>query len=757
MEHFVNIISEFQEYYNTLPEFNTTFDPKTQALLSQIDRLYETHQTGSVYQLRARITQLICEECDIHLFRHSPFFFEISAGRPRYSWGGLDSPVGTYLHHKNADQWLDPYSKDLASDREAGFLFSWNNPVGIDHFCLGYDTILSEGFHGIIARAEAALSHTTDAEKRTFLTAAIDSSRALLHLAKRFAAHARMLAEAASDPAEQLHYTKIAEAAEQVPAKPPRSLYEALCSIVFCRECIGSLEGLGISIYGQLDRLLIPYYDADLAAGCTTTEEVKLLFCTLLLYTDTRFDSKNGFHETSTTLVLGGCDQKGKIVYNDLTKLMLDAVQEVRCINTKINCRISTAHPREYLERLAEIQADNIAVLAIQNDDVLIPAFVKYGHAPEDARLYVGGGCHELVLANTAVSTRADTWISIPRILLAALDHAARTLSEPTEAIASKEPSANAIQNTTSSEHSANFQDFYRLFLTELQNYIIKIENRKNQYEKLWSVYAPLPLTSATITGCIESGRDLTAGGAKYSTTALSLAGTATFIDSLYSIKHLVYDTKQLTLTELNNILKDNFAGKEPLRQYILHKLPKYGTNQDELNSFAAKVLADISKLLFGRKNGRGGDYLPAFYPHDKFRELGLLCGATPDGRLANTYLSRGCSPSEFIESKSPLDIIGSLEAIDFSDYPESFCTELTLPRMTQESGKAVLTAIIEAFLENKGSTLQFNLLDHSMLLEAQKHPEQHADIHVRVCGYSALFVHLEKEFQDEIISREIR
>ena len=220
--------------------------------------------------------------------------------------------------------------------------------------------------------------------------------------------------------------------------------------------------------------------------------------------------------------------------------------------------------------------------------------------------------------------------------------------------------------------------------------------------------------------------------------------------------KVLVFDEKRLSLGEFKQILDENYASREDLRQYIIRRLPKYGTNNPILNRFSAKILADIAKIA-GQTNARGGKYLPAFYPHEIYRPLGQKLGATPDGRKAHTPLSRGASPSEFIEIHNPADIIRSLGAIDFTDYADSFCTELTLPRMGGERGITVITALIESFLEMKGSSLQFNMLNRDMLIEAQKNPAEHADIIVRVCGYSAYFIHLSRDTQDEIIARAIR
>ncbi|MBR4941395.1 MAG: hypothetical protein IKZ19_05295, partial [Clostridia bacterium] len=719
---FSNVREELDRYFRDT-------DIKTEELVAALDKVYEAHRDEDVYSIRAELTKYLCENCDIQVFGEFPFFSQFTAGRHRHSWGGLSSPVGRYLLDKNANKWLDAYCRDTEPDRDGGFLQNWNNPVGVDHFCLGYDTILSKGFSGIISDISAKLeAEGLDPEQRNFLKSAAASCESLLCLADRFAAMAKSLGEKETDPAKRRNYFDIASAAENVPKNPARSFYEGICSVFFCRECISTLEGFGVSTFGHLDRMLYPYLEKDIASGRIDMEEASRLIHMLLIYTDVRFESETSYNETSTTIILGGCDSEGKTVFNDVTRLVLKAVLEGRYISTKINCRISSAHPAEYIGLLTDIQTANIAVIVMQNDEVLIPAMVKRGIAVEDARCYVSGGCHEIVPANTSVCTRADTWISLPRLVLKALENS----------------------------ESSTFEEFYGEFLETVRGYILRIEELKNKYEAFWHIYAPMPLCSATLTGCISSGRDLTAGGAKYSNTALSLLGVATFVDSLCAIKTVVFEEKKLTLAEFRAVLNNNFKGDLRLRSYILRRIPKYGTGNIDADSFAAKALEDISGM-FGQKNGRGGVYLPAIYPHDIFRPLGVRCPATPDGRLSGEYLSRGCSPSETTEVGSPLDIIASLKAIDFTNYAESVCAEITLPQLSGERGKTALAALIAGFLENGGSSMQFNLVDRELLIDAKNHPEHHGDIIVRVCGYSAVFVALDCERQDEMIARSIR
>lgn len=726
------VLSEFQNYY-------ASYDPCTEKLLNLVEKQVWNVTEEFSYLKKAHMHEVLSEACPIHLFRESAFFFEISSGRERFTWGGLQSPVGSFFHEKTADQWLAPYAEDMAEELKEGYAHCWNNPVGFDHHCPNYDVILTRGLSGIIAEAQLQLEYLkngTSAEqmrKQAFYTAVIRSNRALIRLQHRFEEEAlRMAKEAgnAGDSAAQMHFEKIAAAAARVPEYPAETFYEGLCAVLFYRECVSSIEGLGISTFAQLDRMLISLYEQDVAEGRMTREEAVELFCDLLLYTDGRFDVRNVFRETSTTIEIGGCDSAGNIVYNELTRVILDAVLAVRSVNTKINCRISGQSPAEYLEKIAEVQAANLPTVMMHNDDVIIPGRTRWGQAVEDARLYVGCGCHEVVLSGSEVCTRADTWINLPRLFL------------------------NTLERLPECE---SFERLYAAFLDDVKAYHEKIVALKNKREALWCELDPYPLYSSTFPSSLEKGKDITEGGAKYNSTSLSMLGTATVIDSVFSVKRLVYEEKKLTLKELVGILNNNFAGQEELRQYIINQIPKHGTNSEVMNEFSAGMLSDLARMS-GQTNARGGLYLPAFYPHDLYRDLGFKTGSTPDGRLGGTPLSRGVSPSEFVETASPLDLVNSLKPIDFTEYAESFCAEITLPNMPdREKAKAVLTAIMRAFLEVGGSSLQFNMVDREMLVEARKNPEQFKNLCVRVCGYSAVFVTLDEKVQDDLIERAVR
>lgn len=716
------LADEFDAYYSD-------YESGAEMLLNGVKALDASNKGRSSLYRKSAIHEYLAEHTPIHVFDHTKIILDVPVGRSRYTWGGLQSHVGSYMHEATKARWLDPYEQAVCADRENGFMHGWS-PVGFDHHCPSYDLILNEGIETLIRRAERATEGDCTAEQREFYKAAVRSNQALLRLAERFAALADQLASSDTSDTIRRNHEGVRDIFTRVPRFAPQSFCEALAAIFFYREAVGSLEGIGISTFGHLDRLLYPFYLADVRSGAITRSEAKQLICDLLIYTEIRFNTAEVYKETSTTIELGGVDREGNLVFNEVTKMILESVYSLRTIGTKINCRISHAHPDEYLSMIAKIQCAAIPTVMMHNDDVLIPCRTKQGQDIRDARLYLGCGCHEIVLAGTEVCTRADTWINPSRIF---------------------------VETLKNNENAADFEALYTAFLSDAQTYCDRIVNLKNQGESHWHEYDPLPLFSASIIGCLESGKDITAGGARYNTTSLSLTGAATLIDSLYAVKTLVWDEKRTTVSELNRMIERDFEGDEHLRQYILNRLPKHGSGNPEMSAFSARVLSDLSRLA-GQANARGGKYLPAFYPHDIYRHLGKRSCATPDGRRKGVALSRGISPSEFIGGISPTDLINSIRSIDFTEFAESFVTELTLPTLREdENSVRILISLIRAFLDAKGSSLQFNTLNTEDLLAARQNPENHKSLYVRVCGYSAAFVTLSEQTQNEIILRAVR
>lgn len=712
---------ELEAYYTDLDSRN-----QSEELLGLLREMPELKRGCTPAELKITAMKVLTENSRRKIFRFYPFWHEFTAGRERYNWGGLN-PCSQFVLDVLGGKNLKEYEEYFREDRENGYIHNWNNPVGLDHHCPNYDWVLQYGLNGLKEKAER-LSEGSDPEKKTFLQGTVEALSVLTGLSERFAEDARILLSQETDPEAKENLQWIAETAARVPKEKPETFYEALASIVFVRECVGTLEGIGVSTYGHLDRMLEPYYEKDLAAGRITEQEAKLLFKKLFLYTGVRFNEETEYHETSTTVILGGCDRNGTVVCNDVTRIILDALSEIRTCGVKFDCRISKEHPAWYIEKLSRIVISGLPVLVFMNDEVHVKARVRHGQAVEDARLYVAGGCHEYVLGGTEVCTRADTWINITRILM----------------------------DTLTKQEYPDFETLLSEAVEDVHRYHEKIVAAKNKVECRWSEIDPMPLYSAMMADCMEKGRDLTAGGARYNSTALSMVGPANFTDALFTVKKLCFETHEFTPRELVKLLSEDSPEAENLHQRIINRLPKYGTGNAEVDAFTKDVLHRLSQVS-GQKNGRGGLYYPAFYAHDIYAPLGNHTDATPDGRRKGSDLSRGCSASEFVKDITPLHMLQSVKEIDFTDFTDSFALEVTLTKMPEEKGIAIMKTIVDGFLAAEGSTLQVNSYDVEMLKEADAHPEEHRNLIVRVCGYSAAFTALTKSQRKGIIERESR
>jgi len=681
------------------------------------------------YEKKASVYNVIADGCRVRLFRGYPLAFEMESGRNRYDWG-LGSRLGLLMNRRCTGEWYGyadgGYGALIAELRDAGIFHGWS-PVGRDHHCLGYENILRYGYNGLREKILTQLEKPGRGE--AFLRAALTGCDAMIRLAARFADEARSLAASESNPEYAAEYLAIAEVMSNAPANPPRNFREALNTIVFSREITGTMEGLGISTFGHLDRILIDFYENDIASGRYTREEAraqaKRLIHALLAYTELRFDKDNGQHETSTTIYIGGTTPDGRVIDNDLTRLFIDCYTEGHYFGTKLIARITSEHSKDYADMLAKFIAGGFNTLVIQNDEVLVDAHVRQGKAIEDARKYVGGGCHEVVLGGCEVHSRADSWVNVPGILL-------RTMKK---------------------REYEDYADFYVNVIAEVRAVHDYIAAAKNKFERLWSKYDPNPLASLTVDDCISRRLDMTEGGARYNSVSLSMSGAATFIDSVYAVREAVWGEEPITTYgELMAALDADFVGYESLRAKLL-AYPKFGGANRIDEAFADRLLRDLAACA-GQPNARGGHFVPAFYPHSIYHIFGEGMGATPDGRRKGEVTSRGISPSEWTEA-AVTDAIGMLGSLDLAMFDDSFVCDLTMPFGKTDAD--VISAVIRTFVKMGGSALQINALDVEKLREAKADPSKHRDIVVRVCGFSELFCQLTERQKDEVIERAVR
>jgi len=495
-----------------------------------------------------------------------------------------------------------------------------------------------------------------------------------------------------------------------------------------------------------MDRLLGKLLQQDLASGVITEEESSDLLGRWMLFTDVKFHVEDSnWPESSTCIELGGCDENGRPVFNDVTRLFIEAHRKYKLINPKLNCRYGANAPDAYVQLLAKHAAEGHNAFAFLNDDVLIPAGVRAGKTEREARLYVNGGCQETIVEGVEHSAGAYYYFNLARLLDLHLNHETAPRSGAAGHVLA-EPCGDA----------ANFEEFYTTFISSLAKAIQQGGEWLRQSGQGWSETHPCPLFSVGLTGCIESAQDYTAGGAKYNTAALALVGFGTVVDSLNAIRLAVYEQSICTLTELRKALTEDWKGSESLRTRLA-ALPKFGHGDDPADRLAARFGQDIAILSHPMRNERGGPFQASFFAYYFFLWMGKDVRATPDGRHLGDLLSQGVSPGRVRPAQNLTDIMRAVSGIDLKDFPANAVLDVQLPLAVggvEYSNK--LSAAMRTFASLGGATLQTNAVSVDALRDAKLNPEHHQELVVRISGLSAKFVCLSPEIQDEIIARNI-
>ena len=518
----MDFLQERDAFERELDDFYATYPTDISAANRHMDETSGQHPEWSPYRRKGMIYETAAEQCAVHLFRCCPFYYELEAGRGRTRWGF--EGVGAWMkntdfgvrYNEDGHAWKQPW--------DAFVRFNGRTDTDLDHHCAGYDNVLQLGLNGLIARAQMQLERTTDERQRSFLESAVIGLCALSTIADRFADRAEEMLKGETDELVRSRFERIATAARRTPAEPPQTFFEALNTLVFIREILGSIEGIGISTFGHMDRMLGPYYEADLEAGRIDRDEAKNLLGAFLAFTDVKFESRRNYNETSTTVFIGGCEADGTPVFNDVTCMIVELFEELGLINSKFQARISPAHPEAYFDLISDYIAAGTNVMAVYNDPIVIEANVRTGKRIEDARFYVGGGCQENILQNTEISSRATMFFSLPAVLDMGL------FPERWSGFTDAED-----LELTPQGNCETFDEFYRAFIDNLRTVVDRLVANRNRYEADGWRYNPCPLLSSTISDCIENGRDMTEGGCRYSTGSVDMAGIGTLVDSLYA------------------------------------------------------------------------------------------------------------------------------------------------------------------------------------------------------------------------------
>lgn len=626
-----------------------------------------------------------------------------------------------------------------------------------------YGKVLEKGLRGIIQEAQERLkalrfTGTDDIDRWSFLNGIIIALEGMIEYANRYATLAREMAHSERDSKRKLELEKIADTCEWVPENPARNFYDAVQSVRFINLGL-HLETAGVNeLLDRIDQYLFPYYERDISEGRLTLQQAAEILACLWVKINDQEDIKPGYYrqyspgEKGNHATIGGVDKDGNDATNELTYLILKVAQDVKAVRLSIYLRVHEETPDELLIKALEVNRFlGGGIPAFINDKRIIANLVEDNGVPiKDARNYAGEGCVRPFISTCGCQDFAMFSFNAPRAFELVMFNGwdPRLGKQVTPPFGDPRTFA-CIEDWV--EAFWNQWDFWMPIYMGMNNFAF-------HYRGL--VYSE-PFTSALANDCISKGRDITRGGARYPQlySGVIAQPRANLSDSLTAIKELVYDQRKLSIDDILDACSHNFEGgkKEQIRQMLV-SASKYGNDDDQTDALAAMLSMKMSQEIRKFPNPYG-------YPARAYRpgaaghfSQGTLVGALPDGRKAYTPLSDGgCSPMAGTDKKGPTAVLRSVyKTIDIhtddgavlnQKFPSSLLN-------TRENIMKIIALIRTYFEDYMGFMVQFNILDREQLLAAKKHPEEYRTLLVRVGGYSAYFVELPEQLQDEIIAR---
>ena len=616
-------------------------------------------------------------------------------------------------------------------------IFSVNQTdKGQGHIIIDYPRLLNNGLGALVAEMRERCARDT---QNTFYAAALILLEASQRHILRYAALAEELAQS-SDATRREELLAMADISRHNAQHKPQTFWQA-CQLFWYMNVILQYESNASSLsIGRFDQYMLPFYQASLTQGDDPAFLKELLESlwvkcndVVLLRSTSSARYFAGF-PTGYTALLGGLTENGRSAVNVLSFLCLDAYQSVQLPQPNLGVRVNELIDRPFLLKTAETIRLGTGIPQIFNDEVIVPAFLNRGVSLEDARDYAVVGCVEL---------------SIPGKTYGLHDIAMFNLLKVME-IAMQENEGNS---------GLTYEGLIEHIRARINHYIALMVEGSNICDIGHRDWAPVPLLSSFISDCLETGKDITDGGARYNFSGVQGIGIANLSDSLHALKGLVFEQQRLSFDELLAVLKANFATPEgeKVRARLINRFEKYGNDIDDVDNISAELLRHYCKEVEKYRNPRGGIFTPGSYTVSAHVPLGAVVGATPDGRLAGEQLADGgLSPMLGQDMQGPTAVLKSVSKLD--NYLLSNGTLLnvkfTPATLEGDAGLQKLADFLRAFTQLKLQHIQFNVVNAETLREAQRRPQDFAGLVVRVAGYSAFFVELSKEIQDDIIRR---
>ena len=674
----------------------------------------------------------------------------------------MDRNIREYVRTKNGN----PLSQQM--DEHFVFYFMWKTQA-ISHTIPGFPNFLKKGINELLNEAISKEKGTTESKKKDFYKGVQLALSGVLNYTSNLANEAVRKA----DTIEEQHASEMLKMRKQellhlgqlllkVPAEPAKTLEEAIISIWITWIALTQENAhMGLSL-GRLDHWLQPYFESDIEKISSDKQKeeyikkaIELMGCFFLRVSDQAPlvpDVGNylfGGSSQDFALTVGGVDEDGNSAVCDMTFIILKVTEMLTLRDPNLNARyFPGVNSKEYLDRILEVNINTHATPSIHNDIQMINALTKVGIKLQDARTWAATGCVEPTICGKHFGHTNCMMFNTIAAMEMTLNNGIHPVVSTQKRFGPKTGEVGDFKNNN---------DFLNAFKQQLHFMIEKSVEYNNLLGRAHQILHPSPLLSSLFDGPMDKGIDLVDGGAIYNTSGVAMIGLADIIDTLNAVKVLVYDRKEIDFTVFNDHIKNNFSSPEgELLLKRIKSIPKFGTDDSQTIKLGQEIIDYVYDDFYSFNNYRGGKYLVGFWSMSNHVAFGNLSGALPNGRRAYKPFTPGLTPVPS-ERDVLIENIRAVAALDSVKMPNNLAFNVKLvpdPKDTHEETINYFRGYTQSYFDLGGMQMQFNVVSSDTLKDALVHPENYRWLMVRISGYNAYFVDLNKELQLELISR---
>ncbi len=651
---------------------------------------------------------------------------------------------------------LPPHIRELEADDV--LCIGLENGVSGETVC-DHEKILTTGIRGYIDECrkniENVIPQSMEEQAQVdFWRACIIQGEGLITYAHRMAAEAERMAADCDDVTRRKELLTIAENCRVVPEYAPRSFQQALQAVWFVHVYFYIEVCTTACGFGRFDQYMWPFYKKDVIdeKNITRNEALEMLECFYLKACEV-YEVRDSWYAAAFAgypmwqiLVVGGQTSEGKDASNDLSYLCLEAADDLKTTQPVMALRIWEQTPKELIRFACKMVQEGQANPGFFSDDAGIKISLAKGCTIEEARDWTIVGCIQPGPGGGGTDGSPDVgYVNMGKMVEFVLHNGLDPATGKRMGLETGDPRG-----------FKDIEEFKNALKKQIRHHYEIVRIGYNLMQSIHMNRYPVIFASMVTRGCVESGRSVQHGGAKYSTAGIYVTGAANLADSIAAVEKCVFQDKDLTMDELIRACSTNFEGQERIRQLLLNKPEKYGNNQEHVDSIYKEMIHDIAETVQGWRDARGGHYSFGIDSQTMNIPHGAVTGALPDGRLAGEPLCDAASPMMGRDIQGPTATVKSVASVEPERLEEGALFNLRFdPRGVQgESGLNIIEGVIRTFFESGGQHIQINVVDTKTLLDAQDNPENYKGLMVRVAGYMAYFTDLDRRAQDAIICR---